>query len=198
MLIAYRKNFIRNSAGIGAVAGTPGTLPTNWSVFTALTGITRTVVGVATDSGIDCIDIQLTGTPSAAGDWFFNIDAFTAAPAANGQTWTGSLFHKLAAGSLTGIDIADITISPRDGAGSAIGAFAQVFTPSAPLTRTQATGTFNVASTAYALTYLRLHFTGAAINATLRIGWPQIERGTSATSPIRTTGAAVTRGMVLK
>jgi hypothetical protein len=41
---------------------------------------------------------------------------------------------------------------------------------------------------------------GVAIDYTLRIGWPQIEQGAFATSPIRTTGAAVTRaqdGVVL-
>jgi hypothetical protein len=45
-----RTNSIRNNTMVGAVAGTPGTLPTNWSE--SLGGVTRQVVGTGTTNGI--------------------------------------------------------------------------------------------------------------------------------------------------
>jgi hypothetical protein len=53
-----RTNSIRNNSMQGAVAGTPGTLPTNWSESRAA-GLTQTVVGTGTQNGIDYIDIRL-------------------------------------------------------------------------------------------------------------------------------------------
>jgi hypothetical protein len=67
-----RTNSIRNNTMVGAVAGTPGTLPQVsgspiWSTFTALTGLTQTINGTGVENGVTYIEIQLQGTPSAAG-----------------------------------------------------------------------------------------------------------------------------------
>ena len=56
-----RTNQIRNNSMQGAVAGTPGTLPTNWGVSVA-GGLTRTVVGTGTENGIEYIDVRVQGT----------------------------------------------------------------------------------------------------------------------------------------
>jgi hypothetical protein len=96
-----RTNSIRNNTMVGAVAGTPGTLPTNWSTFTALTGLTREIVGTGTENGITYIDIRVSGTPSGAGRYDFVYETGTGVAALNGQTWTNSGYFKLQAGTLT-------------------------------------------------------------------------------------------------
>ena len=98
-----RTNSIRNNTMQGAVAGTPGTLPTNWQTFTSLTGLTREIVGTGTENGITYIDIKLSGTPSAAGAFNVFQEAVTETAATSGQTWAFTQYSKLAAGSTSGI-----------------------------------------------------------------------------------------------
>ena len=63
-----RTNSIRNNTMQGAVAGTPGTLPTNWQIAGAGTGtLTREIVGTGVINGITYIDIKFTGTISTSG-----------------------------------------------------------------------------------------------------------------------------------
>jgi hypothetical protein len=188
-----RTNSIRNSTMVGAVAGTPGTLPTNWSVFTSLTGLTRQVVGTGTEAGVSYIDVRLSGTPSAAGNYFLQFDTNTAVAALNGQTWTSSLFNKLASGSLSGVTEIRLATSQRDGSGNDLGSAYNVFAPSATMTRSTHTLTNSSASTAFELTYVQFVLSGAAIDFTIRLGLPQLEQGAFATSPIPTTTAAATR-----
>ena len=53
-----RTNSIRNNTMVGAVVGTPGTIPTNWQVFTNVTGLTRQIVGTGTENGITYIEVK--------------------------------------------------------------------------------------------------------------------------------------------
>ena len=191
-----RTNSIRNSTGVGAVAGTPGTLPTNWSTFTSLTGLTRQIVGTGTENGISYLDVKLSGTPSAAGSYFLQFETSTSVAASNGQTWTSSGYFKLAGGSLTGITTRNIAVALRDSGGGELGRVATAFTPTSSdiiTQRVQATVTNNNASTTAQLNYIELVLSGVAIDITLRIGLPQLEQGASATSPILTSTAAATR-----
>jgi hypothetical protein len=56
-----KTNYITNPRAEGAVAGSPGTLPTGW--FNSRTsGLTRTIVGTGTEAGIPYIDVRLSGT----------------------------------------------------------------------------------------------------------------------------------------
>jgi hypothetical protein len=190
-----RTNSIRNNTMQGAVAGTPGTLPTNWSTFTVLTGLTREVIGTGTESGISYIDVKVSGTPSGAGSYFLQYEVANQIASSNGQAWTASTYYKLAGGSLSGMSVRQ-NVSQRDGAGASLGAFNQAFTPTTAALRTQRVlqpVTNNNASTAFELSNVELVLTGAAIDITLRIGLPQLELGAFATSPILTTGAAATR-----
>jgi len=61
LLEPQRTNSIRNSTMVGAVAGNPGTLPTNWNVSGAV-GLTRTIVGVGTELGLQYVDFRFNGT----------------------------------------------------------------------------------------------------------------------------------------
>ena len=191
-----RTNSVRNNTMVGAVAGTPGTLPTNWSVFTLLTGLTREIVGTGTENGITYIDIKLSGTPSAAGSYFISTDTSTQAAAANGQTWTCSAYFKLQAGTTTGLSGFSINVSPRDSLGNTVGNVSTAFTPTTGALiaqRVSSTITNNSALTAYQLQFIQINLSGVAIDITLRIGLPQLELGAFATSVIPTTTAAATR-----
>jgi len=181
-------NSIRNSTMVGAVAGTPGTLPTNWSQFFPISGVTRTIVGTGTENGIDYLDLRLAGTPSAAGSYFLQFDTNTSAVASNGQTWTSSVFLKLASGSLTGINTVLVSTSNRNSLGNVIAAGSTSVTVTSNLRRFSSTYTNADANTAYEIGLIELQLSGAAIDITLRVGLPQLERAGAAGPVVKTSG----------
>lgn len=192
-----RTNSIRNNTMVGAVAGTPGTLPTNWGASTALTGLTREIVGTGTENGVTYIDIKLSGTPSASGRYDFYFETSTGVAALNGQTWISSMYYKLQAGSLTGVSALRLYFEEKNSGGGYLTEQNTTITnpTSAALStqRASATRTLNQATTAFLLPGFNLLLTGVAIDITLRIGLPQLEQGAFATSVIPTTTAAATR-----
>jgi hypothetical protein len=193
-----RTNSIRNNTMQGAVAGTPGTAPTNWQATVSLNGITREIIGVGTESGITYIDVKYSGTPTANTTFQIIFEANNQIAATSGQTWTQSQFMRLAAGALTNVTSFLMVLSGRDSGGASTGEqFSDTITPtSAGLSsqRETLTGTFFNAATAFVRPSLQFNVTnGAAIDITLRIGLPQLEQGAFATSVIPTTTTALTR-----
>lgn len=189
-----RTNSIRNNSMQGAAAGTPGTLPTNWSYSDA--GLSQQIVGLGSISGIDYVDLRLFGTTTATIENVFFEDG-SAIAGTNGQSWSGSVFLALVGGSLTNITNYSLNTAVRSAVPAYLG---EMWTPtfhttlSATLARFRESGTIAFASAATILPYLQLQFSsGVAVDFTLRIGWPQLELGAFATSPIRTTSAAATR-----
>lgn len=189
-----RTNSIRNNTMQGAVAGTPGTLPTNWSTFTSLTGLTREIVGTGTENGITYIDIKLSGTPSASGDFQIFTESTTQVVAASGQSWTNSVYYKLQSGSMTGVSDFQLAVVERNAAGAFLaGTYTTQATPNSTTQRGNTVRTLSNASTARVSGDIRIALTGVAIDITLRIGLPQLEQGAFATSVIPTTTTALTR-----
>lgn len=187
-----RTNSIRNNSMQGAVAGTPGTAPTNWTI--GVNGVTSTVVGTGTVSGIDYIDIRWNGTPGSTQAGAVSFEPATQISASNAQTWAHSVFLAIVGGSMSNISTIDLNIVQRNAGGANLGALTTNPSITSSLTRFLNIGTTNQATIAFVQPDIRLETTiGQAIDITIRIGWPQLELGASVTSPIRTTSAAVTR-----
>lgn len=196
-------NNIRNNSMQGAVAGTPGTLPTNWNGTSTQDGLSRQVVGVGSESGIDYIDIRVSGTPTASSTWTL-AQPDGAVAGANGQLWTFSQFTRLSSGSLANISNMLLICSERDSAQGSTGVSATNITPTSAALASQrvpVSRTFTGSTTAFARGQIQFNYTsGQPVDITIRIGWPQLEQWNpavapqgGASSPIRTTGAAATR-----
>ena len=192
-----RTNGIRNNTMVGAAAGTPGTLPTNWNTSAGGSGITRTLVGTGTENGITYIDFQFSGTGSGSAFQVINTETTTGIAAATGQTWSGSFYLKLAAGSTTGTNITMQLLELASGSGVVqnLSAALSPTTQNLASQRNAYSATLSGGGTVTNLQQgLRLLFTnGVAVDITLRIGLPQLEQGAFATSVIPTTTTALTR-----
>jgi hypothetical protein len=196
LIEAARTNSIRNNSMIGAVAGTAGTLPTNWSIGGA-TGLTRQIVGTGTLGGFTYLDIRFFGTTGDSSGIAIYPEAFTAIAAVSAQVWTASAYLALVGGTLANLTSASLEVAERDSGGTFLtsttttGALAAL-TPT--LTRFSVSRTLNNGSTAHVATGVRvLAGTGVAVDYTLRIAAPQVESGAFVSTPILTTTTAVTR-----
>jgi hypothetical protein len=193
-----RTNSIRNNTMVGAVAGTPGTNPNLWAyVTTQSNGLAVSVVGTGVENGINYIDYRFNGTTVASPlGVAFGIDAATAA---TGQTWTNSLYWKLAAGTTTGVSVWQIGVIENTSGGAFVSGANYVQT--APTTaslitqRPLATRTLSGGATVGQVVHtVSFTVTGnTTMDFTLRLGMPQMEQGAFATSVIPTTSATATR-----
>ena len=193
-----RTNSIRNNTMQGAVAGTPGTQPTNWAIGGTTTGLTISVIGTGTANGINYIDIRFNGTAGAALNPNILFDTSSGIAATNGQSWAWSTYLSLVGGSLTNVTNIIPVISMFNSTPSLLGTLSgSAITPTNAGLATQRTSyaaTLNQTTTAYIRPQLQFNVAnGAAVDVTLRIGLPQLEQGAFATSVIPTTTAAATR-----
>lgn len=189
-----RTNSLRTNDMTGAVAGSPGTRPNNWPAFT-LAGLTQTISTPTTENGINVADFRFNGTSSSTAI-IMPFEATTQIAALIGQLWTGSAFLKLQAGSFANVTSIQFRIQELDSGGANLvnGNVTLSGVPDSTLRRFSNIRTLTNASTAFVRLALQVNVTnGTAVDFTIRIGWPQLELGAFATSPIRTTSAAATR-----
>ena len=210
LLEGARTNSIRNNTMQGAVANPTNTYPTNWTplgLLGAATGLTTIISGTGTESGISYIDINISGTISGGqslANLVFDNTNFIAA--STGQVWGISFYQKLASGSIpAGLEI-DIAAREYTSANAlVVSNTTQVSNPTTAGLATQRVSRIAAlnggATTAFIAPAIRFLWTGVAtstvVNMTLRIGLPQLELLSSSTqtasSPIPTTGSALTR-----
>lgn len=195
-----RTNSIRNNTMQGAAAGTPGTLPTNW-VLGTVAGLSTQVVGIGTESAINYIDFRIFGTSNNTVLALFT-DGSGIAAAATGQIWFPSAFIK-AAPSSAGTGSVTITYVIREytsGGGTVQDDPTSAVTVNSSASalgqsRQGPTGITLSGGATTAFVSQRFAFTfsnSATIDQTYRIGWPQLEMGSFASTPIPTAGSAVT------
>lgn len=182
-----RTNSIRNPRCEGAVAGTPGTLPSYWANNSQGNGLSQQVVGSGTEDGIPYVDVRYFGTPTVGG-MSIAIEQAGAVAALNGQTWTASAYMRGIAGDFAlvqaGLGWQELNSTPGFLASHSGGA---VLLANTALSSQRRVFTFtnNQSTCAYLYPYYAAYFTsGVAIDFTLRIGLPQLELGAFATSPI--------------
>jgi hypothetical protein len=190
-----RTNSVRNNTMVGAVAGTPGTLPTNWVGASLGIGISREIIGTGTANGIDYIDVKYSGTTTGSG--VINLSPDDGVIASSGQAWTSSAYVTLLGGSTANLTLIH-RIRQAALAGVFIAATDQTLSPvSGDLIKNRYSVTLSSAPATIASLgqYFLLSFaaSGLAVDITLRIGLPQLEQGATASSVIPTTTAAVTR-----
>ena len=191
LLEPQRTNSIRNSSMVGAVAGTPGTAPTNWSTGNA--GLTRTIIGTGTENGLPYFDVRFNGT--ATGPLVnLNLEGTQVISATTGQTWTTSIWSKIVANSSAGSISYLLSLIERNSFGAYLVDYAQTFTNTTTLQRFSFVRATANASTAFVQPGLYISITnGAAYDFTIRIAAPQMELGAYATTWVPTTTTAVTR-----
>lgn len=192
-----RTNSITNNTMVGAVAGTPGTLPTGWPFQSAgALGLSVSIVGTGTESGIAYLDWKVSGTATA------NTTAticFTRGSALTAQTWTSSSYLKLAAGSLSGLTGITLDLTEETAATAFVaGAGYSISLPTANSLITQRPTASRTLTGGATVASLRSNLSvavssGSTVEFTLRIGMPQLEQGAFATSVILTSTAAATR-----
>jgi hypothetical protein len=196
-----RTNSIRNNTMQGAVAGTPGTAPTNWTMVGTLSGLTREIVSIGVENGINYIDVKWSGTTSAAvsSAILAQAEQSSAVAASVGQSWSSSWYLRLVGGSVTGIGALNIQLTERDSAGALLAAqsssiLSSINSNDLATQRYTISRTLTNAAVAQLGCEVRLSIpTSTAVDFTLRIGLPQLELGAFATSVIPTTTAAATR-----
>jgi len=210
LLEGARTNSIRNSTIQGAAAGTPGTLPTNWSNIGQLgtaTGLTTSISGTGTENGINYIDFNIAGTISGGqGAAVLIFDATNQISAATAQNWNSSFYFKLSGGSVPAGLVSQNVVREYTAANAFV--TQTINTTSNPTSsnlsasrRVQTVTLSGGGTTAFAINGLRFDWTGVAtstvVNFTFRIAAPQFELLSSssqtASSPIPTYGSALTR-----
>ncbi len=173
---------------VGAVAGSPGTLPTNWTINT---GVTQTIVGSGVENGLPYLDIRFNGTASTS-LILLSSESTSGIAASNGQTWTNYFYFKAIASPLPPISYNVHTI--QRASGTNIGSFNLPFTPTSTLARYTQTVTTNQATITHIQPFFFASVTsGQTYDFTIRIAAPQMELGAYATTWVPTTTAAVTR-----
>jgi hypothetical protein len=188
------RNEIRNNTMQGAVVGVVGSggaYPTHWTEALSTGGIiSREIIGTGPENGIDYLDLRIFGTATANGSVFLGLDSATQIVASSGQAWAYSIYAKtitgtpstltlnyrwgLSGGGFVASSIDAITLSPQ------LSPFSLIRT--APATTERVQPRFEI-----------VLINGASYDFTIRIGLPQIELGSVATSVIKTTGSAQTR-----
>lgn len=199
-----RTNVVPNNTAVGLIAGSPGTPPTGMA-DTVPTGATQTLSGPFTQNGMTYFGVQENAPVAQTTTLFFNMLNSGVAAAANGETWAGTFYTKLLAGSNANILGPNWRISARNAANAEIQNFSTIYQPTTAALGTQRisiSGLLTNALTASIISYLRVGTdTVNPTNYTYGMGGEQLEKipagQSGASSVILTSGAAATRAVTV-
>jgi len=187
-------NGIRNNSMVGAVAGSPGTLPTGGGWNSILAGLTQTIIGVGTENGISYIDMSFSGTATSTSALEIRYESLTQIDALSGQAWTHSVYLKKIADPNPPVSYR-LNIYERTSGGSYVANGDLTIVPTTTIQRFTQTRTLSGGGTVAKVqpTLLCGVVNGSTYDFTIRIGYPQMELGSVATSVIPTTTSGLTR-----
>lgn len=181
---------------VGAVSGTPGTPPTNWSLAST-NGITENIVGTGTEFSLPFIDIHYTGTPTATSTQNITFDTTTGIPIVNAIFASHSLYARLTGGALTNVSSFTLRLGQYNSTPTFLSDLTStniLATLSGTFQRFSQLVSTNNAAVASVQPYLQFGYTnGQAINFTIRIYGNQLEKISTVSPVILTTGTAVFR-----
>jgi len=169
-------NGIRNFTMSGAVVGSPGTLPTNWSIAGLPTGVTSSVASTGTANGFNTVSITLSGTNTSGSTGFpvLAFEASTTIPGVKGQTWSGSLFFSSSGTSQFGWQY--FIIESNTGSFLTQHSLFNTLTPATLSYFNGITGLTN-SSTTNIQPYIGPSIPNSAtVSQTITIGWPIVQR----------------------
>jgi len=179
-----RTNLIRNNTMVGAVAGTPGTLPSNGWTITDTAGYTINVAGVGVESGINYIDFEVTIAAGSISSGMFFADTPTGSPSVS---YTGSLWMRRISGTMP-----RVRFIWQDGAGG-LGTTSRSFFDISDNWVRYADTFSTVAGSNVIRFQIGAEAPAGGGTFVIRVGMPQTELGAFATSVIPTTAATATR-----
>ncbi len=175
-------NYVANPRMEGVVVGTPGALPTEWGGSLA-PGLSWAVVSTGTFNNIPFFDIQVTGTVGGSGTQlallvYLDLPAI---PMPNAATYTLSAWAQVIAGATPN---GQVELHFEEESGGPLFPGVVISSPTT-WTRYSLTDTMNYPTdTTFSGEIWVYCVAGDVVNFTLRIGSPQIEQGTAATSLI--------------
>jgi hypothetical protein len=183
-----RTNKIRNPRLEGAVAGSPGTMPTRMS-FDLSSGMSGKVLAVTTEKGVRVVDFQFTGTAGSnayLGIWFEDTTAITTSwNTSHSMSW----MHKLRAVAAGTLNYAATAIVESTSGGSGLLLTETVATlpdDTTAITAARQEQTYIISDLNCGLVRpgLVYHIAPGATDITIRVACPQFEVGGYATHPI--------------
>lgn len=110
-------NQVPNPRFEGAVAGIPGTVPSQQTWLTTGAGLTRQIVGVGSEAGLPYVDVRWSGTPSSTTNRTHNFVTATGVVALSGQSWASRVAARVMAGSTTNVTVTHSLVG-LDGGGA--------------------------------------------------------------------------------
>jgi hypothetical protein len=198
-----RTNGVRNPRAEGAVAGNPGTAPTNWAIGGA-NGIAAQIAGTGTENGMPYVAVRFTGTvPSGTGSGYIWFEGSTAIAGVNGDSFAHSYFAKLEAVAAGGVATHQAWIAELTGTATVVrqGFENQTVPGTGRLAAQRAVQVMTLsggATVARIRPFAAFNFNAGTHDVTIRLALPQVELGAFPTMPILPaagTPAAATRAV---
>lgn len=179
-----RVNLVRNPRAEGAAVGSPGTPPTFWA-FGGGGGASVQIVGLGTDRDVPYVDFRITSTAGAGRFVVVQFEASTSVPATPGETLTASHYIALREVVSGGIALHQAALAEFTAGGTYLGeSRSNAALPSAELARAVHVATVANATAARVQSTFVCEMSTVASDLTIRLALPQLERGSSVTSPI--------------